>query len=226
MKTLLENDFPEHYGVGRRFVATELTTVEDTFDLIDANEDYIVPAGDGYVTFRNEEYNLSIIAYEKYLNNYNGTKMSDGKHRCDFIMTDSDGDNLILLCEITSATVELANLSRPITKTDKTGSKIVVFPGGKYEKAELQLYETLSNIIPVPTIDSYIKQKKHRVCLMAYKVNPPSGETYVTINAFTRSRIIESMEAGEVGARISSPQIESFGFEYCRICHGRAFNLK
>lgn len=225
MKTLLENDFPAHYGVGRRHSAIELTTSEGLFDLIDASVGYIVPAGDGYVTFRNGGHNLSIIAFENYLNKFAGTKISDGKRRCDFIMTDYDADALVMLCEITSATVNIENLSRPITKEDKNGNEVVVFPEGKYEKAELQLFETLSNIMPVPAIEHYIQQKKRRICLMAYKINPPKGETSVTIDAFTRARIIESKEAGDRGAQISSPQIEAYGFEYRRICHGYPFSL-
>ena len=224
MKHLLENDFPQFYGVGRRCLATELMTSDCEFDLIDASNDYVVAKGSGGVSLKNDGSELSVINYESYLNKFDGTKMSDGKRRCDFVVTDVETDNVILLCELTTTDSELISLSKPITKKDRHGDvEKVLFPGGKYQKAEMQLFGTLDNIMNVPNIEKYSNGKKRKVCLMAYSIMPRTDETANTRNAFNRYKETEATEAGENGALVHSDLIESFGFDYYRISHNYVF---
>lgn len=222
MKELLENDFPQYYGVGKRPTAVEKNTSELEFDLVDAPMDFLRPVSTGFVSFINDGKNLSVINYEGFLNKFGDTKISKGKHRCDFIMTDTISSSLCLLCEITSTKGGVSNLSKPIVKeTGKEKVKILVFPGGKYEKAEQQLLGTLRNIMPVPTIKSFVDAKSRKVCLMGYKIFPGNS----TQNAFNRGKQMEAEEAGENGAMIPSPEIEAFGFQYFRISNKYKFKL-
>lgn len=167
MKALLENDFPAHYGVGRRRQCVEVVTADEAFDLVEQHANFVVGYRGGEASFSNEELNvLSIINYEQYLNSYNGTRMSDGKRRCDFIISSVDNDALLLLCEMTSSYEGVENLTLPIKDHDGN----VVFPRGKYEKAEVQLFQTLDNILAVPAIANYAVSKRKRICLMSYVI--------------------------------------------------------
>lgn len=220
MRPLLENDFPAHYGVGRRRQCVEVRTADAVFDLVERPADFVVGYRSGEASFANVDQNLlSVINYEQYLNCFDGTQMSDGKRRCDFIVSSMDNDVLLLLCEMTSGFNGVENLSLPIK--DHNGN--VIFPRGKYEKAEVQLFQTLDNILAVPAIASYAASKQKRICLMTYVIIHSAEHS--AVEAFGRPRMTEAKEAGEDGAEVSCPAIETFGFRYFRICHDYTFGL-
>lgn len=222
MKNLLENDLPAYYRVGRRCVCDEIVTLRPEFDLIDNEDNWVVDYRTGYASFCNNISSLSVIDYEKYIGKYAGTQMSDGKRRCDFILTDKDGDNLVVLCEITSTIGGVENLSLPITRTKNDGSVETIFPKGKYQKVELQLYQSLENLIQVPSVCEYLANKRKKICLMSYLIKPAEDKA---VDAFNRNRMVEAEEAGEDGAHISFPQVERYGFEYYRISHQYPYKL-
>jgi len=220
MKALLENDFPAHYGIGRKRQCVEIQTADETFDLMEQPDDFIVSYRTGAASFSNIEQNLlSVINYEQYLNKFDGTPMSDGKRRCDFIVSSVDNDLLLLFCEMTSSYEGVENLSLPIKDHDGN----IVFPRGKYEKAEVQLFQTLDNILAVPTIATYAAGKQKRICLMSYVIT--HGAEHSAVEAFGRPRMSEAMEAGEDGAEVPCPSIEAFDFRYFRISHDYTFRL-
>lgn len=222
MKSLLENDLPSYYSVGRRCGCDEILTSRSEFDLIDSHENWVVDYRTGFASFCNNNSRLSVINYESYIGKYAGTKISEGKSRCDFILTDKDNDNLIVLCEITSSIGGVENLSLPITKKKKDDSMEILFPLGKYQKVEQQLYQTLETLIQIPAVELYIAKKRKKICLMAYLIKQAEDKA---VNAFNRSRIVEGEEAGEDGAQISFPQVEQYGFEYYRISHQYSYKL-
>lgn len=226
MKTLLENDFPSHYNVKKRAQAVEEQTNAAEFDLEDIPSNFIIQTGSGSVSFKNRNMAISVIKFDKYLDKYDGTQMSDGHLRCDFILTDIDGDELVMCCEITSGGPSMESFSKPIYKKDKNGNIIdIPFLGGKFEKAEKQLSDTLGNILPVPAIASYVQSKTRKICLLAYTIKLRDDETLSATSAFNRPRQVEAKEARENGAQLSSPDIESKGFEFFRINHDFLFAL-
>ena len=219
MRKLLEGDLPLYYKVGRRCVCPEEITTGVVFDLIDADTNFIVSRGIGDASFLNSKEELiSVIKYDRYIELFDGTKVSDGKRKCDFVLNDDRGSSIVLFCEITSYFGNIENLSAPIR--NKKG--IVVFPNGKYEKVEIQLYESAQNLINVPTIKAYIEGKQNRICLMVYK---NTQEINSTIRAFNRNITTEATEAGDNGAEIPSPAIESLGFRYFRMSADYTFKL-
>lgn len=220
MKSLLENDLPAHYVIGRRCTCTELLTSACQFDLTEDDHRFVVPYETGFASFIANPFHLSVINYDTYMGRFSGTRMGDGKRRCDFILTDTDANDLVILCELTSSIGGTANLSLPITKTRRDGTQEMKFHGGKYEKAETQLSDTLDTLMAVPTIRRYVSGKKRKVCLMSYLIKPSK---IPAVNAFNRNRMAEAEEAGENGAQISLPQVEQYGFQYFRISHKYAF---
>lgn len=222
MKNLLENDLPAFYGVGRRCTCDENTTSLSEFDLTEDDTQFVVDYKKGYASFCGNSFNLSVVNYDTYIGKFAGTRIADGRRRCDFIMIDKDADSIIVLCEVTSSLGGIENLSRPIRKTQKDGTTMVAFPKGKYQKVELQLYQSLETLTNVPSISLYINNKKRKVCLMSYLIKRTENNA---VNAFNRNRMMEAEEAGENGAQISCPQIEQFGFDYYRISHAYSFRI-
>ncbi len=223
MKNLLENELPAYYNVGRRCACDELITTKNCFDLTEDDAEFVVEYKKGFASFSDNPYRLSVVNYDTYIGRFEGTKVANDKRRCDFILTDLNSDDIVILCEVTSSIGSVENLSKPIFKTKRDGTKVIMFPNGKYEKAELQLYQSLENIIAVPSIKMYIENKKRKVCLMSYLIKPAKDEA---VKAFNRNRETEAEEAGENGAQMSSPQIEQFGFLYYRISHSYSFKIR
>lgn len=222
MRSLLENEFPQHYKIGRRRTCAEILTDKSEFDLMDVSTQFVVEYKTGTASFCDSPYRLSVVNYDTYIRLFSGTCLERGRRRCDFILTDTDTDNLILMCELTSSSGGVENLSIPIEKKRKDGSVIVEFPRGKYQKVEQQLYETLDCIMQVPEIQSYVEGKKRKVCLMSYIIKRAEDNA---VNAFNRHRIVEAEEAGENGAQISLPCVERYGFSYFRISHKFSFKI-
>ena len=75
------------------------------------------------------------------------------------------------------------------------------------------------------SIKNYLESKAHRVCIMAYRVNPHTDSEYLKKHPFERYLGIESKITGEDGALMESPAINALGFEYRRINHNYAFSL-
>lgn len=213
---------PQYYNVGRRRLCDEIVIQKPKFDLVDSCKHFVVDYRKGFASFCKNSYRLSVVNYDAYIGLFAGTKMENGKRRCDFILTDTDTDDLVMLCEVTSTIGGVENLSIPITKKRKDGSEEVVFPLGKYQKVEMQLYQTLDNIMTVPRIKSYVDSKKRKICLMSYLIKQTADNA---VNAFNRHLMVEAEEAGENGAQISLPCVEQFGFKYFRISHKFAFKI-
>lgn len=104
--------------------------------------------------------------------------------------------------------------------------KNVIYPGGKYEKAEIQLLETLRTIRAVPSISAFINRYKRKVCLMSYLIKPDQDSKVSSAQkSFGRYKLIESRETGENGALLEHPSINAEGFEFRRISHEYSFRL-
>lgn len=131
------------------------------------------------------------------------------------MLVHSDDKGYALLIELTSALGTAENLKIPINK----------YPGGKYEKCECQLASSLGDLLAVPTINIYLLAKAHRICLMAYRVNPHTDPDYLMKHPFERYLKVESKATAEDGAIIPCSAINSLGFEYRRISHEYSFRL-
>lgn len=135
--------------------------------------------------------------------------------KCDYLAAHKDVLGYTMLIELTSALGFVENLSKPDKK----------FKGEKYEKSEHQLANSLKDLLSVASIKTYLESKAHRVCLMAYSVNPHTDSEYLKKHPFERYLQIESKTTGEDGALMESPAINALGFEYRRINHNYAFSL-
>ncbi len=167
------------------------------------------------------------IHYEQFINQLAGTAFERGRKRCDFLLYDEGTNhNYFILNEQTSTLDTLANLSKSI-KNARTGE--CLYPGGKNEKVEHQLSETLSTLNEVPALYEFINKYKHKICLMSYLIKKKGSDSEQIPKAkrlFTsRYKEIEARETGEDGALLNCPIINDLGFEYRRISHEYTFSL-
>lgn len=218
IKLLLESDFVAHHKVHSVVQADCLTTDCEKFDLDDMPSPIqIIPFGEGKVSFVNDTYGeLEIAAYEKFIDQCKKpSSFLKGRMKCDYLAVHEDDFGYAMLIELTSALGSDENLSMPIDK----------FKGGKNEKSEYQLTNSLKDLLSVDSIKTYFESKAQRVCLMAYRVNPHTDPDYLMKHPFERYLQIESKTTGEDGALMESSAINALGFEYRRINHNYAFRL-
>lgn len=222
MKALFDNDFKVHYGItSRTAIAVEYSLTARSFDLDDKSNPPVVPAGKGQLSVNTSE-DVDILEYEKFINNCTAPRsFSNGRRRCDYLMTTHASGSAVCLIEMTSATGSASKLSLPIQ--DKKGN--VIYPGGKTEKAEDQLSQSLQTMLAVPSINSDFAARHRKICLMSYVVYPYTSLIERLRHPLMRFLGIESQEVGNDGAVVSCPSIEAMGFEYRRISHSYAFKF-
>ncbi len=229
MNKLLTTALTSFYNIKRGGVSIKSeTTTEVKFDLSDESPMAIVSYRAGNVSFSNSaQRQMMVIHYENFLNQLAGTSFEKGRKRCDFLLYETSQEKkYIILNEQTSTLKTVSNLSKPIIRK-KNGQ--ILFKGGKYEKVELQLSETLNTLLSVPKCKQFIEQYSHKICLMSYLIKEDSPNKEVPSKAqsvfSSRYKKIESRETGENGAILACPAINSQGFEYRRISHEYTFSL-
>lgn len=224
MKILLENDFIATYGIKSDVIVDSLQTSEIKFDLDDIPSPIQLKAfGEGKVSFCNEKGEIEIVHYEDFINQcVRPQSFLNSRKKCDYLMTHTDTQGTAMLVEITSALGSKENLSKPILRHNK--EKSIMFEGGKYEKCEEQLWQSLSDLKGVPSIAHKLGSYARKICLMAYKVTPKAEEQTdpkdaVIRRPYNRYLKIESGSTSDDGAIVPCPKIEALGFEYRRIEH-------
>ncbi len=227
MKQLLENDFLKHYGVTSTVAIDCLCVTDVDFDLDDEDSSISLKAlGAGKASFHNDKGELEIVHYEDFINQCDKPpSFKKGRKKCDYLLYHTTTPETIMLLEITSALGSQANLEKPITH--RTTGK-VLYEGGKFEKCEDQLFQSLSTLAEVPSISGKLNEYTKRICLMAYTIKPVqtwSQLILIFIRPFARYLAIEAKETLGEGASIECPRIEGLGFEYRRIEHQYVFRL-
>lgn len=218
VKPLIEGDFVAHHGIHVSPQSDVVATDAPLFDLDDMPSPiHIVSTGAGKVTLKNDTFGyIELVAYENFINQC--TKPSSflhGRRKCDYMAVHTSNDGYAMLIELTSALGTAANLTIPIDK----------YPGGKYEKCEYQLACSLGDLLAVPSIYALLMAKAHRVCLMAYRVNPHTDPDYLMRHPFERYLGVESKTTAENGAIVPCLAINDQGFEYRRISHDYFYHL-
>jgi len=223
---LLATDFLDFYQVkkGQIRVISQLVN-RDSFDLDDDDSQvsFIKAVGHGKLTITGNKENIEVVAYDDFFKQIKKPVAFVTSHKhCDYLIVSDDTMENFLFVELTSALGGTYNLKVPIINK-KTGE--VIYAGGKYEKVEVQLADSLETLMTVPTIKTKIDTYLHRICLMGYKIIPYVDEIKRITHPFQRYLAIEMAETGNNGALIHNAKIESLGFEYRRISNDAVFSL-
>lgn len=224
MKQLLENDFLKHYGVTSTVAIDCLSITDVDFDLDDEGSPISLKTlGKGKASFHNDKGELEIVHYEDFINQCAKPRsFKKGRKKCDYLLYHTTTPKTVVLLEITSALGSRANLEKPITHktTDKP-----LYEGGKFEKCEDQLFQSLSTLVEVPSISGKLNEYTKRICLMAYTIKPvQTWSQLIFSRPFARYLAIEAKETPGEGASIECPRIEGLGFEHRRIEHPYVFD--
>ena len=218
IKALMEGDFVTHHGIHVSPQAEVVSTDEVLFDLDDMPSPVAVLAhGQGKLSLTNDTYGgMDILAYEKFINQCTKpASFLNGRKKCDYLAVHESDEGYALLIELTSALGTAQNLEKPIDK----------FPGGKYEKSEVQLASSLTDLLAVAAVGELMMARQHRVCLVAYRVSPHTDPDYLMKHPFERYLRVESKATAEDGAIVPCVAINSRGFEYRRISHEYSYRL-
>lgn len=224
MKHLLENEFVTAHGIHSHPVADELVTTEVAFDLVDMRSPIeLKPLGSGSISLKNTHGELSVVHYEDFIDQCKKPRsFYEGRKKCDYLLTHTDGSHTAMLVEITSALGNTDSLRAPIHHK-KRGT--VLYEGGKFEKCEEQLYQSLHDLKAVELISARLDAYNQRICMMAYVINSYTDKALLRKKPFLRYLHIEAKATADNGAALSSPKIESLGFEYRRIEHSHVFTM-
>lgn len=223
---LLASDFLDFYHVtkGQIRVVCQLIHSE-AFDLDDEQDSitFVKEAGQGKLSFTGNHEQIEVVAYDDFFKQIKKPRAFAESHKqCDFLIVSDESATNFLLIEITSALGGTFNLRKPILNK-KTGE--VLFPGGKYEKVENQLADSLRTLMAVPSINGKIANYNRKICLMGYKIIPYTEEIMRITHPFQRYLAIEMAETNNNGAIIRNAQIEAMGFEYRRISNDAVFSF-
>lgn len=225
MKQLLENDFLKHYGVTSTVAIDCLSITDVDFDLDDEDSPISLKAlGKGTASFHNDNGELEIIHYEDFINKCNKPpSFKKGRKKCDYLLYHTTTTKTVVLLEITSALGSRANLEKPITHKN-TGK--LLYAGGKFEKCEDQLFQSLCTLVKVPSILGKLNEYTRKICLMAYTIKPAQTKSQsIGSRPFAKYLAIEAKATADNGAIIECRRIEDLGFEYRRIEHQSVFKL-
>ena len=218
IKQLIDSHFARVYNLRRMVTIDECHTKEHRFDLSGKNDTLVVAFGEGYASFCNDtQSEIAILDYEGYIDKYAGTVFHTGRIKCDYILESEIGATVIL-DEITSSSSGMDNLQKAIP-----GKKS--YHGGKFEKAESQLLESLRTLSAVPELASHFAKQAKKVCLCSYKLYTSAEQSLIgnPVSVFSRGQAEANRQAGENGVKISSPMIEALGFEFRRISHSFSY---
>lgn len=214
-KGLVDSVFLCAQGIpeNKRKSIDSLITKNITFDLIDSNKIFVVEHGKGTGSFENVEgFEIEVLAYGKLVKEYDARYASfKGRKNCDFILY-SAANSTIIFNEHTSSD----NGNQHLDKEDKD-TRLT-----KFQKVVIQLRDSVKKMLEVPDINNFITTCSTKICLCSYKLY--NGENY-TQKAFNRPFAVIAKEVGEDGIKLSSPEIEQYGFEYRRISHDYSFKI-
>lgn len=218
-KELVDKVFLRGHGIPEnkiKAIDSEITS-SIKFDLIDLSENFVVEHGKGTGSFKNnKEFDIEVLAYGKLIkdNDYKyDTKYVafKGYKNCDFILY-SSANSAIIFNEHTSSIDGTKNLT---IEDRKTGLS-------KFQKVEIQLRDSVKKMLEIREINDFITACSTKICLCSYKLY--TGENSAQ-KAFNRLSNILDKELGEEGIKLSSPEIEKYGFEYRRISHNYSLEI-
>ena len=212
MDDYFQVQLPQSLKLNRKIQLRQELTKEKEFDLQDSAKESstIVKAkGTGKSSYKNEqEWSLYILDFEHYktqLNNSAILKEEGLTRMCDYFIIDTEVE-ICILHEI-SSTISQENLDKPIEN----------FRGGKSEKAQKQLLDSLKTIKKCVPLWQMLSSAKDRICLFSYRIAQDKDPLINNIRtAFNRPLQVETSISKERGVAYRNDDIEQLGFQYRR----------
>lgn len=201
MENFLRNNFAAHYNQPTAIVADIYQDTNATYFEIEDNENQETvihfTQGNGVAIYSNpNNYTLGVINYDKFITSLSH-RFQQGKGRCDLIVYTINSLNYFLLNEL----------------KNRTPTPDVV------EKGKSQLLKSLTTLLDVPTVYSFIQSFiTKRCCFFNKQIIAPS-----TISATTAFGRVNTLNKS--GFRMTNTAIEALGFEYYEYSGEQIFTL-
>ena len=165
MDDYFQVQLPQSLKLNRKIQLRQELTKEKEFDLQDSAKEsstIVMAKGTGKSSYRNEqEWLLYILDFEHYKAQLNNSAILKGEgltRMCDYFIIDTEVE-ICILNEISSA-ISVENLDKPTED----------FRGGKSEKAQKQLLDSLKTIKKCAPLWQILSSAKSRICLFSYKI--------------------------------------------------------
>lgn len=212
MDDYFQVQLPQSLKLNRKIQLRQGLTKEKEFDLQDSAKEssmIVMAKGMGKVSYRNgKEWLLYILDFEHYKAQLNNSAILKGEgltRMCDYFIIDTQVE-ICILNEISSA-ISVENLDKPTEN----------FSGGKSEKAQKQLLDSLKTIKKCAPLWQTLSSAKSRICLFSYKIAQDKNPLINNIRtAFNRPLQVETSISKERGVAYHNEDIEQLGFQYRR----------
>ena len=212
MDDYFQVQLPQSLNLNREIQLRQGLTKEKEFDLQDSAKEsstIVMAKGTGKSSYRNEqEWLLYILDFEHYksqLNNSAVLKQEGLTRMCDYFIIDTEVE-ICILNEISSA-ISVENIDKPTEN----------FSGGKSEKAQKQLLDSLKTIKKCAPLWQTLSSAKSRICLFSYRIAQDKNPLINNIRtAFNRPLQVETSISKERGVAYHNEDIEQLGFQYRR----------
>ena len=212
MDDYFQVQLPKSLNLNRKIQLRQVLTKEKEFDLQDSAKEsstIVMAKGTGKSSYRNgKEWSLYILDFEHYKKQLNNSAIlkEEGLTRiCDYFIIDTQVE-ICILNEISSA-ISVENLDKPTEN----------FSGGKSEKAQKQLLDSLKTIKKCAPLWQTLSSAKSRICLFSYRIAQDKDPLINNIRtAFNRPLQVETSISKERGVAYHNEDIEQLGFQYRR----------
>ena len=212
MDDYFQVQLPQSLNLNREIQLRQGLTKEKEFDLQDSAKEsstIVMAKGTGKSSYRNEqEWLLYILDFEHYKAQLNNSAILKGEgltRMCDYFIIDTEVE-ICILNEISSA-ISVENLDKPTEN----------FSGGKSEKAQKQLLDSLKTIKKCAPLWQTLSSAKSRICLFSYRIAQDKNPLINNIRtAFNRPLQVETSISKERGVAYHNEDIEQLGFQYRR----------
>lgn len=170
MKNLIDKDFKAYYkakypAIGRSAALIKETKVSLSSSSFCIDDKGVASAPTAVLVInKSQEDTVHLFHYDEFQKQMPNS-FQNGRLNCDYIIlwkTDQ-----FLFCELTTGSNEI-NLSKPIFNSTKNNVK---FPGGKFEKVQYQLAQTVNTLMEVPSIKQAIDNLSVKLCILGYRVS-------------------------------------------------------
>lgn len=172
---ILKKEYPSAYATTWKadFTLNTETTDAEHFETADKEPTILQQEGMGVARFHNQGRKaIEILDFEAFVNLFTQKLRAGQGKKCDFILTDEEGKELIVFNEISKLSSESLR-SFPQQADEKT-------PQNKIEKSFEQLKQSIERLCVSETLASHIAGYAVRTGLFSYRLTEPAKHNAAT----------------------------------------------
>lgn len=170
---ILKSEYPAAYGTTWKadYTVKAVMTSEPEFEIADKKESIIQPAGQGVARFLNpNRKEIEVLDFEAFVDQFTQSVKAEQGKKCDFILTDSRGEDVIVFNEISCLSSKSLQAFPQTEATDR----------GKIEKSFNQLRCSIERVRKSAKLAEHIDGYRVKVGLFSYRLTDAVKENAAT----------------------------------------------